>query len=90
VPALAASFTSHVLCLTTSRLILRTRTLAWCMDRAVGGAEALGDVGDRPPQLWMPILQFKLNQNRRHHIPRQRRQVTTGRPTTPACASAAV
>ena len=24
----------------------------------------------------MPILPFKLNQNRRHHIPRQRRQVT--------------
>jgi len=46
------------------------------MDRAVGGAEALDDVGDRPPQLRMPILPFKLNQNRRHHIPRQRRQVT--------------
>ncbi len=40
------------------------------------GAEALGDVGDRLPQLRMPILPFKLNQNRRHHIPRQRRPVT--------------
>jgi len=42
----------------------------------VGGAEALGDVGDRPPKLRMPILPFKLNQNRRHHIPRQRHRVT--------------
>jgi len=50
--------------------------LAWCMDRAVGGAEALGDVGDRPPQLRMPILPFKLNQDRRHHIPRQQHRVT--------------
>jgi len=41
-----------------------------------GGAEALGDVGDRLLQPRMPILPFKLNQNRRHHIPRQRRQVT--------------
>jgi len=46
------------------------------MDRAVGGAEALGDVGDRPPQLRMPILPFKLNQDRRHHIPRQQHRVT--------------
>jgi len=50
--------------------------LAWCMDRAVGGAEALGDVGDRPSQLRMPILPFKLNQDRRHHIPRQQHRVT--------------
>ena len=41
-----------------------------------GGSEALGDVGDRPPQLRMPILPFKLNQDRRHHIPRQRHRVT--------------
>ncbi len=41
-----------------------------------GGAEALGDVGDRPPQLRMPILPFKLNQDRRHHIPRQQHRVT--------------
>jgi len=43
---------------------------------AGGGSEALGNVRNRPPQLRMPILPFKLNQNRRHHIPRQRRQVT--------------
>jgi len=42
----------------------------------VGGAEALGDVGDRPPQLRMPIVPFKLNQDRRHHIPRQQHKVT--------------
>jgi len=41
-----------------------------------GGAEALGDVGDRPSQLRIPILPFKLNQDRRHHIPRQRHKVT--------------
>jgi len=35
-----------------------------------GGAEAQGDVGDRPPKLRMPILPFKLNQNRRHHTSR--------------------
>jgi len=40
-----------------------------------GGAEAQGDVGGRSPNLWMPILPFKLNQDRRH-IPRQRRRVT--------------
>ncbi len=50
--------------------------IAWCTDRAVGGAEALGDVGDCPPQLRMPILPFKLNQDRRHHIPRQQHKVT--------------
>ncbi len=52
------------------------RDLAWCTDRAVGGAEALGDVGDRPPQLRMPILPFKLNQDCHHHIPCQQHKVT--------------
>ena len=41
-----------------------------------GGAEAQGDVGDHPPKLRMPLLPFKLNQDRRHHIPRQQRKVT--------------
>ncbi len=41
-----------------------------------GGAEAPGDVGDHPPKLRMPILPFKLNQDRRHHIPRQQHKVT--------------
>jgi len=41
-----------------------------------GGSEAQGDVGDRPPQLRMLILPFKLNQDRRHHIPRQQHKVT--------------
>jgi len=40
------------------------------------GAEALGDVGDRPPKPRMPALPFRLNQDRRHHIPRQRHKVT--------------
>ncbi len=52
------------------------RTAGSVVHGSGGGAEALGDVGDRPPQLRMPILPFKLNQNCRHHIPRQRRQVT--------------
>jgi len=42
----------------------------------VGGAEALGDVGDCLLQLRMPVLPFKLNQDRRHHIPRQQHRVT--------------
>jgi len=42
----------------------------------VGGAEALGDVGDHPPTSRMPALPFKLNQDRRHHIPRQQHKVT--------------
>ncbi len=41
-----------------------------------GGAEALGDVGGRFLQPRMPILPFKSNQDRRHHIPRQRHRVT--------------
>jgi len=41
-----------------------------------GGAEALGDVGDRLLQPRMPILPFKLNQDRRHHIPRQQHRMT--------------
>jgi len=35
-----------------------------------------GDVGDHSPKLRMPIVPFKLNQDRRHHIPQQRRRVT--------------
>ena len=34
-------------------------------------------------------LPFKLNQDRRHHIPRQRARSRTGRPMTPAYGSAA-
>ncbi len=41
-----------------------------------GGAKAQGDVGDHFPKLRMPILPFKLNQDRRHHIPRQQGKVT--------------
>ncbi len=41
-----------------------------------GGAEAQGDVGDHPPKLRMLLLPFKLNQDRRRHIPRQRHKVT--------------
>ena len=41
-----------------------------------GGGEGPGDVGDHPPKFRMPILPFKLNQDRRHHIPRQQRKVT--------------
>jgi len=41
-----------------------------------GGAEAQGDVGDHPPKHRMPLLPFKLNQHRRHHIPRQQHKVT--------------
>src|SRR4051794_39122688 len=49
---------------------------AWCTDRLVGVKE-LGGVGERPLSCpWMPIVPFKLNQDRRHHIPRQRRKVT--------------
>jgi len=69
----------HPNCLVTRLLChfqgLDVPWLAWCTDRAVGGAEALGDVGG-PPQLRMPILPFKLNQDCRHHIPRQQRKVT--------------
>src|SRR4051812_17748898 len=49
---------------------------AWCTDR-LAGAEELSGVGERPlscPR--MPIVPFKLNQNCRHHIPRQQRKVT--------------
>lgn len=35
-------------------------------------------VGERTPffDLWMPAVPFKLNQDRRHHIPRQQHKVT--------------
>src|SRR5215212_4790334 len=49
---------------------------AWCTDR-LAGAEELSGVGERPLSCpWMPIVPFKLNQDRRHHIPRQQRKVT--------------
>jgi len=41
-----------------------------------GGAEEWGDVEDCPPKHRMPILPFKLNQDRRRHIPRQQHKVT--------------
>jgi hypothetical protein len=41
-----------------------------------GGAEAQGGVGDHLPKLRMPIVPFKLNQDHRHHFPRQQRKVT--------------
>ena len=44
--------------------------------RSGDGAEMQGDVGDRFPEPRMPILPFKLNQDRRHHFPCQRRRVT--------------
>src|SRR3954468_20432873 len=49
---------------------------AWCTDR-LAGVEELSGVGERPLSCpWMPIVPFKLNQDRRHHIPRQQRRVT--------------
>ena len=52
------------------------QTRAWCTDR-LAGAEELSGVGERPLSCpWIPIVPFKLNQDRRHHIPRQRRTVT--------------
>ncbi len=45
------------------------------MDRAVV-LRHRGDVGDCSLNPWMPILPFKLNQDRRHHIPRALRRVT--------------
>jgi hypothetical protein len=37
----------------------------------------------------MPTLPFKLNQDRRHHIPKQKRKVTNWREYDAACAGAA-
>jgi hypothetical protein len=52
------------------------QTPAWCTDR-LAGAEELGGVGERPLFCpWIPIVPFKLNQDCRHHIPRQQRKVT--------------
>src|SRR5215207_2852473 len=52
------------------------RAAAWCTD-GLAGAEERSGVGERPLSCpWMPIVPFKLNQDRRHHIPRQRRKVT--------------
>src|SRR5215207_2629910 len=51
------------------------RAGAWCTDRLVG-VEELGGVGERPFLPLEPIVPFKLNQDRRHHIPRQQRKVT--------------
>ena len=51
---------------------------AWIsvVHRSGDGAEVQGGVGDRLPKPRMPILPFKLNQDRRHHFPRQQRRVT--------------
>jgi hypothetical protein len=51
------------------------RAQAWSMDRPVG-AEELGSVGERPSLTRLLALPFKLNQDRRHRIPRQRHRVT--------------
>jgi Transposase DDE domain len=51
-----------------------------CMDPASGAAGRADVGGDRPfsdPR--MPILPFKLNQDRRHHIPKQKRKVMNWR-----------
>ena len=59
-----------------TRVLFFIPTPAWCTDR-LAGAEELSGVGERPLSCpWMPIVPFKLNQDRRHHIPRQRRTVT--------------
>jgi hypothetical protein len=72
----------------TSGNAVKTREPAWCTDR-LAGAEELSGVGERPLSCpWMPIVPFKLNQDRRHHIPCGARS-RTGRPTTPAYVSAA-
>ena len=71
-------------------------TLASVVHGSGGGGEGPGDVGDHPPELRMPILAFKLNQDRRHRIPRQQRKATNWpaydaslRQPAPACASVA-
>src|SRR3954467_15970444 len=57
-------------------LVDHDQLLVWCTDR-LAGAEELSGVGERPLSCpWIPIVPFKLNQDRRHHIPRQRRKVT--------------
>jgi len=56
--------------------IFQGATPASVVQGSGGGSEALSDVRNRPPQLRMPILPFKLNQDRRRHIPRQRHRVT--------------
>jgi len=62
--------------ITSSKLPMKAKIQASVVQGSGGGAEALGDVRNRPPQLRMPILPFKLNQDRRRHIPRQRHRVT--------------
>jgi len=53
-----------------------TLLTAWCMDRLIGAGRLVG-IGRAPPfPTWMPVLPFKLNQARRHHIPRQQHKVT--------------
>src|SRR4051794_32043626 len=48
----------------------------WCTD-PLGGARSRPGVGGCPcPERGVPALPFKLNQNRRHHIPRQTHKVT--------------
>jgi len=47
------------------------------MDRA-GGVAGRAAAGGLPLfDCWMLLLPFKLNQNRRHHIPKQKRKVTS-------------
>src|SRR3954451_7065178 len=51
-----------------------------CCTDAAGGAAGRAGVAGRPltcPR--MPSVPFKLNQDRRHHIPRQKRKVTNWR-----------
>src|SRR3954449_10116816 len=46
-----------------------------CTDR-LAGAEELSGVGERPRSCpWIPIVPFKINQDRRHHIPRRQHKV---------------
>ena len=45
--------------------------------KSIVGAGAAAGIGDRRlPRSWKPILPFKLNQVRRHRIPRQTHKVT--------------
>jgi hypothetical protein len=56
------------LCIAASR-----PEIAWCTDWSIGA----GSGHRRPrPLTRIPTLPFKLNQNRRHHIPRQQHKVT--------------
>jgi hypothetical protein len=54
---------------------------AWCMDQVIGVERPVGIRRGVDFQLRTPTLPFKLNQDRRHHIPRQQHKVTNW----PAC-----